>query len=127
MGLLSFRRRNPWSGVDYASLVPVRRYDSEDDDHSGQVAVLMPRYSDPILGRLVQPRLSAEKRFIRVPLEERGAFLWRRLDGERTVADLAVAFSESFPDDCDDAVRRVSLYLHSMYDNKFIKYLNLPS
>jgi len=122
----SKRQGSSWRDVDYMTLVPVQRMDAAVDPASGEVAILMPRYTDPVLGRFLQPRLSAEKRYIRVPLEERGAFLWRLFDGERTVADLVRAFRTAFPDDNEDAPTRVALYLHAMYDNSFINYVNAP-
>jgi hypothetical protein len=120
-----FRTRNLWHGVDYLELIPVRRFESQEDPIREQIVVLMPRYRDFLFGRLVQPHLGPGKRFLRIPLEDRGSFLWRLCDGQRTVADLTAAFTDQFPADTDDAPRRVSIYLHAMYDNGFITYLNL--
>lgn len=119
------RKKNPWQGVNYLDLVPAHRLTWQDDPHGDAVLVLVPRYADPLLGRLLQPRLAPDKRFIRVPLEDRGSFLWRLLDGERRVSDLVKAFEAAFPADRENAAQRVSMYLHAMYDNKFIKYINL--
>ena len=47
------------------------------------------------------------------------------MDGQRTVADLVQAFEANHRDDAENAPKRISMYLHAMYDNKFIKYLNL--
>jgi len=116
-----------WAGVDYMQLIPVPRLEAECEPETGQVLILLPRYGDPILSRLLQPRLPANKRFIRVPLEQRGAFLWSLMDGQRSVADLAQAYGREFPEDKEDVPTRVSMYLHAMYDNKFISYVNGPS
>ncbi len=53
----------------------------------------------------------------------RGSFLWRLLDGKRRVIDLVREFEVAFPADRENAPERVSMYLHAMYDNKFIEYL----
>jgi len=122
--LFGFGRKNrSWRGVNYMDLVPERRLSWQDDPDGDLVQVLMPRYTDPILSRLLQPRLAAHKRYIRVPLEDRGSFLWRLLDGKRRVIDLVRAFEVAFPADRENAPERVSMYLHAMYDNKFIEYL----
>ena len=87
--MFGFGRKNrSWRGVNYMDLVPARRLNWRDDPDGDVVQVLMPRYTDPLLSRLLQPRLAADKRFIRVPLEDRGSFLWRLLDGKRRVIDL---------------------------------------
>ena len=126
--LFGFGRKNsPWHGVNYMDLVPAHRLAWQDDPDSDAVQVLVPRYTDPILGRLVQPRLASNKRYIRVPLEDRGSFLWRLLDGNRRVIDLVRAFEVAYPEDREQSPERVSMYLHAMYDNKFIEYLNIPA
>ncbi len=119
------RKSSRWENVNYLALVPAHRSGWQDGPDGKRVLVLMPRYTDPVLGRLLQPRLSDAKKHIRVPLDGRGSFLWRLVDGKRTVADLANLFEAAHPDDNDDVPTRVSMYLHAMYDNKFIKYLNL--
>ncbi len=118
------KKTTPLTELNYLDFVPVQRLEADLETGSGRVAVLMPRYGDPLLGRLLQPRLGPEKRFIRVPLDSRGSFLWPLIDGDRSVADLAAAYEAAFPDDSDDVHLRVSLYLQAMYDNKFITYLN---
>lgn len=121
MGLFG-NRRSGLRDVDYMTLIPVQRQAAEVDGDAGRVTVLMPRYGDPVLGRLLQPRLPADKRFIRIPLEHRGAFLWRLIDGQRTVADLVRAYRERYPHDSEDAPNRVALFMQAMYENKFICY-----
>ena len=120
-------KKNPWADVDYMTLVPTHRLAWQEDPDSDAVLVQMPRYGDPIFGRLLQPRLSEAKKYITVPLEARGTFLWRMMDGQRTVADLVQAFEEQHPEDDENAAKRISMYLHAMYDNKFINYLNLST
>ena len=118
-------QKSRWEGVNYLELIPAHRQGWQSDSDNEQVFVLMPRYGDPLFSRLLQPFLSEAKKHIRIPLEGRGSFLWRLVDGQRSVADLVTAFELKYPTDCEDAPERVSMYLHAMYDNNFIKYLNL--
>lgn len=119
-----FKTRNLWQGINYLELVPVHRLEWQEDTEQNRVVVLVPRYRDFLFGRLVQPRLGPSKRFLRVPLEQRGSFLWREMDGKRTVAELSQAFAVGFPADDSQYNERVSVYLHAMYENGFISYLN---
>ena len=120
-----WRRRSRWADVDYLDLVLVPRCEAEIDPATGRVVVLKPRFADPLGRRLIQPRLGAGRRFLKVPLEERGSVLWRHCDGQRTVGDLVAVFAAAFPHDTDDAPKRISLYLHAMYENDLISYTNL--
>lgn len=121
-----FRRKaSRWRDRDYLELVPAHRYGHHLEPGTGRVVVLVPRFTDPVLGRWLQPRLGPRRAHLRVPLEARGAAVWRAIDGRRSVRELAEIFAAAFPDDSSDAARRVSLYLHAMYDKGFITYLNL--
>ena len=121
-----FRRRLRWAGVDFAALRPARAVESTADETTGQVVLLMPRFRGGLLGRYLQPRLRPEKQHIRVPLEARGSWVWSQLDGQRTVGELAAGFRDAFPDDAEQAEKRVSQFVYSMFENRFVKFVNLP-
>ena len=125
MGILGDRKR--WEGVDFAGLIPVRTAPFEDGDRPGQIVLLQPRYQGWLLGRLIQPRLPDHKKYLRVPLEDRGSFLWGLLDGRRTVADLAAAFVAEFPAEADQAGERVAGYLYNLERNGFLEFTNLEN
>jgi hypothetical protein len=114
-----------WRGVDFASLVPVQDAPAVEGDEPGQIALLQPRYQDWLLSRLLQPRLPDHKKYLKVPLEARGAFLWPLLDGERTVGDLVNLFAQEFPGENDKVGERVAGYLYNLECNGFIRFLNL--
>ena len=111
--------------TDYMNLIPERSFAWDEDTATGRVIVLVPRFTDPIGSRLIQPRLGASRRHLRVPLEVRGSHLWRLIDGQRTVGELVAAFVAAFPEDSSDPHRRLSLYFQAMYEKKFIRYVNL--
>ena len=119
------RRRKPsWRGVDFARVVPERLVDCEDGGPGQDLTLLTPRYTGPLWGRLLQPRLGSDKRHIRIPLEERGAFLWRHIDGQRDIAALARLFCEAFPEDAEQAAERISTYVYAMAENGFIRLVH---
>ena len=123
---LFFRRNSrKWRGVDFMTLVPRPTCGATAGTSPDKVVVLQPRFSSGILGRFLQPRLKETKKFIRIPLEERGSFLWSRMDGRRTVGDLAVVFGENFPDDGASVPERVATYLYQMSENNLIEFVNL--
>jgi len=124
MGLFN-RGSSKWHGVDFMTLIPVRVLESEDGSRDGQIVVLQPRYPSGLLGRFLQPRLGPGKRFIRIPLEDRGSFLWRHADGKRSVGELAGLFAGEFAEDTREAPQRVATFLYHMLENGFIKFSNL--
>ncbi len=62
-----------------------------------------------------------DKRFIRVPLDARGSWLWDQADGERTVGAIAVEFRRVFPEDDEQVEQRVSQYVGAMIGNGFME------
>jgi len=106
-------------GVNYLDLVPRRLIDSEPAD-DGKVRLLMPRYRDPLGKRLLQPLLRGDRRFIRVPLEGRGSWIWSQVDGDRTVGQIAVAFRAAFPEESEQVEERVCQYVAALVGNGFL-------
>lgn len=114
-------RRQPsrWEGVNYLDLVPRRlvEYESAPD---GCIAVRMPRYRDCLFGRILQPLLRGDRRFIRVPLEDRGSWIWQRVDGRNTVGEIAREFRASFPEETEEVETRVCQYVAAMVGHGFL-------
>ena len=113
-----------WRGVDFMALVPVQACGWQPGEKPGQVVVLQPRFQAGLLGRFLQPRLKEGKKYLRVPLEERGSFLWKLMDGRRTVGELSEAFQGEFSSEKDQVPQRVSIFLYQMVDNKLIDFVN---
>ena len=107
------------------ALVPQKACEWTEGRSPGQVVVLQPRFASGLLGRYLQPRLKGRRKFVRIPLEERGSFLWRRLDGKRTVGDLAGDFAREFPAEEKQVPERVATYLYQMHENNLISFVNL--
>ena len=124
---MSFFRKSSrkWRGVDFMALVPEKACGWTPGEEPGRVVVLQPRYRSGVLGRLLQPRLKESKKYLRVPLEERGSCLWGLIDGHMTVGEMAAAFGRDFPEDNNQIPERVATYLYQMADNHLIKFRNL--
>ena len=114
-----------WRGVDFMGLVPEKACGWASGARPGQVVVLQPRFKSGLLGRLLQPRLKEAKKYLRIPLEERGSFLWNLMDGQRTAGEMAEAFGREFPEESDQVPERVATYLYQMADNNLIRFANL--
>ncbi len=121
-----FKKRSTWEGVDLMNLVPETVREAETDPETEMVTLLIPRYSSWPLNRLIQPYLGPEKKYLRVPLEARGSFLWAKIDGKLSIGDLVPDFENKFPTDNSDVPQRLASFLFQMFQNKFIRFLNHP-
>lgn len=123
MGL--FRRRSRWEGVDFGALQPEQCVDFQEDGDDAPVTLLVPRFRSGPLARWLQPRLRPERAHIRVSLENRGSWVWRQCDGQRTVVEIAADFTRAFPTEQDQIEKRICQYLYQLEDNGFIRFRNL--
>jgi len=120
------RTARRFAGIDFMDLVPAALVEHETSPEDDKVTLLLPRFTGPVWGRLIQPRLASHKKFIRLPLDSRGAVLWLNMDGKAKVGDLVSVFGDNFEDDQQDVAERLSGYLFAMWENKFIEFKNLP-
>jgi len=124
MGLFG-KRSSRWDGIDFMALKPLQKVACRPDEQNGNTVLLVPRFQSGLLGRWLQPRLRENKKYIRVPLEKRGTFLWSKCDGQHTVGALAQGYRQEFPDDIDQAENRVCQYLYQLENNAFIEFIGL--
>lgn len=120
------RTARRFAGMDFMELIPEPKVEHDLGPEEGAVTLLIPRFTGPVWGRLIQPRLAENKKYIRLPLESRGALIWLHMDGKTKVGDLVNLFGENFEEDQQDVAERLSGYLYSMWENKFIDFINLP-
>lgn len=118
-----FGRKSRWAGVDVLQLVPQRKVQWRQE--ADRVQLMVPRFREPMIGPWLQRIIPEHKKFIRVPLEHRGSFLWLNMDGRRTVKDLTDILVKSGGDDSDQIYERVSMYVMNLYQNRFIEFLNM--
>jgi hypothetical protein len=114
-----------WGNIDYLDLVPARVVGHEPGAEPGKVRLLAPRFPGRLLGRLLQPRLRGDRRWVRVALDARGSWLWERIDGRTPVRDLVRGFAAAFPEDTEAAAERVCHYVEALVQNRFVRHVNI--
>ena len=106
----------PADGVTWDRLRPRRRCAWE--EHEGRVAVLVPRFGHGRLGRRFERLLRL--RPYRLRLDELGTFVWERLDGERTVREIADDVERMFGEKARPAAERVVIFLRRLERGRLI-------
>ncbi len=98
-------------------MVPVRnRAVEETGQADGLVRLAYPLAVKPWFGRLAdRVGLWDGKPMIkRVDLDEMGAFVWRRIDGERSVGDIAREFTEAYQVQLREAELAVTAFIKTI-------------
>lgn len=60
-----------------------------------------------------------------VELEQFGSFIWKQIDGERTVFEIGAFVKEEFGKDAEPLYERLTEYMQLLRRNRFILYVNV--
>lgn len=115
-------KRNKNKDINFTELTPIRKH-AHEFDSDGLVHVLVPKFTDPILSKLLQPRL--KDKFIKADFDEFGTTLWLLLNGTNKVEDIVKAMKMKFGDKVEPAYERVTIFLQNLHKNKLIYFLEL--
>lgn len=110
--------------VNLLELTPLRKKEFDLDDQ-GIVTVKIPRFTNKILVKLLIPRL--KKPLMRVKLDDVGSSVWKEINGETSVADIARKLEQKYGDTFVQAPERVAEFLKQMYFNDFISFKEFPN
>ena len=104
--------------VEWRACCPERAVEFERED-DGRVTLLEPKFTGPLLGRWLQPKL--RRPFIRTHLDEVGSAVWLACDGETSVSALAERLAERFGAEFDADHRRLTTFLQAMARRRLLR------
>lgn len=107
------------SGENFLNFVPVPNPQNtwDSDRETGRVTIRL--VNRGFYNRLAQ-RFFHTPRISRVDLDEYGSFLWRQMDGERTVGQLAELMKERFGGEAEPLYDRLVRYMQILRNNRLI-------
>ncbi len=109
--------------IDIRETIPVHRsHIVTEQGEDGCLVLAYPRFPYRWLNKLF-PMLST---FIHVPLEKYGSEIWKQIDGQRSVEEIAVCIASLFPDEKDIKNRAVA-YIQQLHHDKLIWLKTLNS
>lgn len=105
---------------NYLDLVPVANpQNTWDEGADGSVTIHMVHrgfYAAIAQKFFHTPRVS------HIQLDEYGSFLWKEIDGQRTVGDLALRMKEQFGEKAEPLYDRLVKYMQILRNNRFILF-----
>lgn len=107
---------------NYLDLIPERAPElTWNEDEEGIITLEVENTG--IFNRIAQ-KLFKRPKFTKVHMEKYGSFLWRLIDGERTVMELADLQKAEFGDEVEPLYPRVAKYMQIMESYHFISLRN---
>ena len=88
-------------------------------DDDGRVVILIENRG--IYNRIAQ-KLLKKPRVSRITLEKFGSFIWRQIDGTRSVYEISGLVSEEFGEEAEPLIERLVKYLRILQNNRFILF-----
>ena len=61
-------------------------------------------------------------RYSYITLEKLGSFIWQKIDGEKTIYDIAIEMKEAFGEETEPLYDRILQYFRTLYGHNFIKW-----
>ncbi|MDP4174305.1 MAG: PqqD family protein [Bacteroidota bacterium] len=117
---LSFReRRKILKDANYLDLTPYHIFKSETDD-KGLVTVLVPKFRNKLLAKLILPRLKSSH--FKIKLDEIGSLAWQHIDGSKNVAMLSSELVDILGDKIQPVNERLPKFLTSLYLEGYISF-----
>lgn len=110
------------SELNYLETTPKRNYGHELRD-DGMINVLVPRFTDRILGKYLQPKL--KNPFIKANLDEFGTATWLLMDGSNRVDTIADRLTEQFGEKIQPVHQRLTFFLTHLHKAGFITFKEL--
>lgn len=75
----------------------------------------------------VAQKLFKKPRFTQIHLEEFGSFIWKQIDGVKTVKEIADLMHETFGEKSDPLYPRISMYIKTLSAYEFIELKNITT
>ena len=110
------RRKSKGNLLDF---VPIKKVDYFIDGE-GKAVLLRPKFRSSIFRFWL--RLVAQSLYFKVHLDEVGTFVWKLIDGERTVKQIAELTRERFGDRVEPCEERVGIFIRELKQGDFIDY-----
>lgn len=104
--------------VNLLELKPLRNSQWEAGEQEELVVLLVPRFSDPFLGRWLMPRLRSP--MIRIKLDAVGSFVWSSCDGSMTVLEIAERLKERFGDSVEPLYERIGMFVRRLQRDSLV-------
>ncbi len=72
----------------------------------------------------IAQKLFRRPRFSNIAFDEFGSFVWRQMDGEKSVYEIGKAVKEEFGEKAEPLYERLSRYIKILHDNHYVVYVN---
>ncbi len=103
---------------EFLGYVPEQILAWEISDETGCVTLRKPKFKNKYLVKYLLPYLKRPE--FKINLDEIGSFVWKNIDGVRSIEQIADRMASKFGDEVKPVNDRLGQFIQSLYQNKFI-------
>jgi len=85
----------------------------------GLIRLIVPR--DSLMDRIVRKIFFTPEAF-KIDLDALGSFVWRQIDGEKTIYEIGQLVKEEFKEEAEPLYERLIQFMNILKNNNFIEY-----
>lgn len=110
--------------VNFLDFIPVK-FESQQfkEDEEGNIVMCVERKS--ICNKIVRKLIKESPKFSYYTLDALGSFVWRQIDGVRTVYDIGQLVKEEFGEEAEPLYERLSQFVQILEMNRFVHYVEV--
>ena len=117
---LSFNERKKiLKSVNTLDLTPIKLY-SEEVDNDELVTVIIPKFKNKIVVKLVSPKLKSDH--FKIKLDKFGSTVWSKINGKTKVDQIIKDLKKKFGDEIKEEHERTTKFIFQLYEQGFITF-----
>ena len=109
--------------IDWTKLIPEKNIKWELNPETNFIILKKPKFKNPLLKKYLLPKLKNPE--FSVKLDEVGTFVWQKIDGKMTFAEIAKKMQEKFGESIEPVDERLGQFINSLRQHDFITFINL--
>lgn len=114
-------RKKSKGEVNFLDFIPVICESQQyKEDEEGHIVVCIERKS--IYDRIARAIRKRTPKYSYFTLDDHGSFVWRQIDGVRSVYEIGKLVREEFGEDAEPLYERLSKFIQILWMNEFIQY-----
>ena len=117
---LSFKERKKiLKSVNTLDLTPIKLY-SEEVDTDELVTIIIPKFKNKIVVKLVSPKLKSDH--FKIKLDKFGSTVWSKINGKTKVDQIINDLKKKFGDEIKEEHERTTKFIFQLYEQGFISF-----
>jgi len=120
---LSFKERKKiLKSINTLDLTPIKLY-SQETNEDGLVTVIIPKFKNKIVVKLVSPKLKSDH--FKIKLDKFGSAVWTKINGKLKVEKIIKEIKIKFGDELQQEEERITKFIFQLYSQGFISFKEL--